>query len=82
MSTAGDFIFNCQMGRGRTTTGMVSASLISSILSWNKEDGHAIVDDESVTESYDAMDGPSEEEAYLQGDEGSRLIHVLLSNLV
>jgi hypothetical protein len=26
-----DFVFNCQMGRGRTTTGMIAASLIATI---------------------------------------------------
>ncbi|ORX58097.1 hypothetical protein DM01DRAFT_319996 [Hesseltinella vesiculosa] len=30
-----DIIFNCQMGRGRTTTGMVTACLISMILNHN-----------------------------------------------
>lgn len=69
MSQAGDFIFNCQMGRGRTTTGMVTASLISSTMSqnWDDEQGNAAILYEPSTEIYDTMDGPSEEEAYLQG---------------
>ena len=29
-----DFVFNCQMGRGRTTTGMVTACLISTTTQW------------------------------------------------
>ena len=70
MSEAGDFIFNCQMGRGRTTTGMVTACLISSTTSQNwdnneQENGAKLY--EPVAEIYDTMDGPSEEEAYLQG---------------
>ncbi|ORX37949.1 inositol hexakisphosphate-domain-containing protein [Kockovaella imperatae] len=31
LETGCDFVFNCQMGRGRTTTGMVTASLIATI---------------------------------------------------
>jgi len=66
LSFAGDFIFNCQMGRGRTTTGMVTACLISTTLTW---DGNAFeFDGEDEEEGYDAMDGPSEEDAYLQGE--------------
>lgn len=64
---AGDFVFNCQMGRGRTTTGMVMACLVSSIMHWNPEEA-ASVHYESPAEIYDSMDGPSEEEAYLQGE--------------
>jgi len=69
MSQAGDFIFNCQMGRGRTTTGMVTACLISSAMtqSWDDEQEDAAKLYEPATEMYDTMDGPSEEEAYLQG---------------
>ncbi|KAG5718118.1 hypothetical protein E4T56_gene7385, partial [Termitomyces sp. T112] len=66
---AGDFVFNCQMGRGRTTTGMVAACLISSTMhsDWDGESS-AIVKYEPSTEIYDAIDGLSEEEAYLHGE--------------
>lgn len=67
---AGDFIFNCQMGRGRTTTGMISACLVATIASWDGTTDllnvHQIeADDHELP--YDTLDGPSEEEAYLQG---------------
>ncbi|KAF8121766.1 inositol hexakisphosphate-domain-containing protein [Boletus edulis] len=65
-SQAGDFIFNCQMGRGRTTTGMVTACLISTIMNWVGDENVHVAEDMS-TLNYDSMDGPSEEEAYLQG---------------
>ncbi|KIP04476.1 hypothetical protein PHLGIDRAFT_75887 [Phlebiopsis gigantea 11061_1 CR5-6] len=66
---AGDFVFNCQMGRGRTTTGMVTACLIATTATWNKQDNEAPPPEESDgMEIYDSMDGPSEEEAYLQGE--------------
>ncbi|KAF5391632.1 hypothetical protein D9757_002462 [Collybiopsis confluens] len=76
MSDAGDFVFNCQMGRGRTTTGMISACLVSSTLEWNpvSEEGNdlmAIAQDdfeESQEGFFNSMDGPSEEEAYRQGE--------------
>ncbi|RDB25649.1 Paladin [Hypsizygus marmoreus] len=67
MSQAGDFIFNCQMGRGRTTTGMVTACLISSTMRWSGDEA-ALAQHEPPAEIYDSMDGPSEEEAYLQGE--------------
>lgn len=54
------------MGRGRTTTGMVTACLISSTMNWNEEEG-SLEQYEPTAEIYDSMDGPSEEEAYLQG---------------
>lgn len=65
--STGDFIFNCQMGRGRTTTGMVTACLIASSMSLER-DKCADVGPEGIVEIYDAIDGPSEEEAYLQGE--------------
>ncbi|KIK55186.1 hypothetical protein GYMLUDRAFT_48165 [Collybiopsis luxurians FD-317 M1] len=76
MSDAGDFIFNCQMGRGRTTTGMVSACLVSTTLEWNLENGEgndlmALAQDdfeENQDGFFNSMDGPSEEEAYRQGE--------------
>ncbi|KAF9243458.1 inositol hexakisphosphate-domain-containing protein [Melanogaster broomeanus] len=64
---AGDFIFNCQMGRGRTTTGMVTACLISTVMNWAGE-GYVDPLEEVNLVRYDAIDGPSEEEAYLQGE--------------
>ena len=54
------------MGRGRTTTGMVSACLIASTIQWEHKDEDLIADPVSL-DVYDPMDGPSEEEAYLAG---------------
>lgn len=65
LASAGDFVFNCQMGRGRTTTGMITACLISTALQW---DGNAFeFSGEEEERGYDTIDGPSEEDAYLQG---------------
>ncbi|KAJ7112000.1 inositol hexakisphosphate-domain-containing protein [Mycena epipterygia] len=67
LTQAGDFVFNCQMGRGRTTTGMVAACLIATTLNWDgKEPKYD--HEELALDTYDSMDGPSEEEAYLQGE--------------
>ncbi|TFY82418.1 hypothetical protein EWM64_g1600 [Hericium alpestre] len=66
-ATAGDFIFNCQMGRGRTTTGMVTACLIATTMNWKQHNDLDSPVHENVIE-YDYIDGPSEEEAYLQGE--------------
>ncbi|KAJ3567855.1 hypothetical protein NP233_g6086 [Leucocoprinus birnbaumii] len=68
-SQAGDFIFNCQMGRGRTTSGMVTACLIASTQQWTRQE-QQLAEHEPITEAeiYDPIDGPSEEEAYLQGE--------------
>ena len=57
------------MGRGRTTTGMVTACLISSSTTdWESSENNALSnDDEFTMEMYDAIDGPSEEEVYLAG---------------
>ncbi|KAM6504289.1 Inositol hexakisphosphate domain containing protein [Amanita muscaria] len=66
-SQTGDFIFNCQMGRGRTTTGMVTACLIASTMDWKEPEPMSMAREPSV-EYYDTMDGFSEEEAYLQGE--------------
>ncbi|KAL6297864.1 inositol hexakisphosphate-domain-containing protein [Sparassis latifolia] len=67
-----DFFFNCQMGRGRTTTGMIAACLISTTLSWEHELERGLlspkIESEYGLEQYDLIDGPSEEEAYLQGE--------------
>ncbi|KAE9405167.1 hypothetical protein BT96DRAFT_916343 [Gymnopus androsaceus JB14] len=54
MAEAGDFVFNCQMGRGRTTTGMVSACLTTLRIT---QEGF-----------FDSMDGLSEDDAYRQGE--------------
>jgi len=69
LSRAADFVFNCQMGRGRTTTGMVTACLIASTQQWTRQE-QQLTEHEPITETeiYDPIDGPSEEEAYLQGD--------------
>ena len=57
------------MGRGRTTTGMVTACLISSLITdWESSENNAMSDDELTLELYDAIDGPSEEEVYLAGE--------------
>jgi hypothetical protein len=64
---AGDFIFNCQMGRGRTTTGMVTACLIATAMNLERDEWTPDIEPDSIVGDYDAIDGPSEEEAYLQG---------------
>ncbi|KAJ6610725.1 inositol hexakisphosphate-domain-containing protein [Mycena sp. CBHHK59/15] len=67
LTQAGDFVFNCQMGRGRTTTGMIAACLIATTMIWDcRKDKYD--HDELIADTYDTMDGPSEEEAYLQGE--------------
>uniref|UniRef100_A0A8H7Y3N0 Inositol hexakisphosphate-domain-containing protein n=1 Tax=Psilocybe cubensis TaxID=181762 RepID=A0A8H7Y3N0_PSICU len=68
MSQAGDFVFNCQMGRGRTTTGMITACLISSTMQWQNYMNEVTAEDEMSPNLYDTMDGPSEEEVYLAGE--------------
>ncbi|PPQ89323.1 hypothetical protein CVT25_003160 [Psilocybe cyanescens] len=68
MSQAGDFIFNCQMGRGRTTTGMITACLISSTMNWQNYMNEVVNEDEMPLNMYDTIDGPSEEEVYLAGE--------------
>ncbi|KLO17434.1 hypothetical protein SCHPADRAFT_900700 [Schizopora paradoxa] len=68
---AGDFIFNCQMGRGRTTTGMISACLVANLNAWDgTKESLAILREQTTNPDvpYDTLDGPSEEEAYLQGE--------------
>ena len=63
-----DFVFNCQMGRGRTTTGMITACLIATTDGWSGQEGQTGPPVEDVQEEfYDSLDGPSEEEAYMQG---------------
>jgi Inositol hexakisphosphate len=65
--SAEDFIFNCQMGRGRTTTGMVTACLIATVMNLKRDERTSEIEPDSVVGDYDTIDGPSEEEAYLQG---------------
>ncbi|KAF9048553.1 inositol hexakisphosphate-domain-containing protein [Panaeolus papilionaceus] len=67
IAEAGDFIFNCQMGRGRTTTGMITACLISSTMNWTSSLNEEFIEEISP-EVYDPIDGPSEEEVYLAGE--------------
>lgn len=59
------------MGRGRTTSGMVTASLIATTMNTRWEDLVAVREDAALL-SYDTVDGPSEEEAYLKGMGTSR----------
>ncbi|KAG2359074.1 inositol hexakisphosphate-domain-containing protein [Suillus spraguei] len=65
---ADDFIFNCQMGRGRTTTGMVTACLISTTMNWQGEENYIDGHEDPDSVEYDSIDGPSEEQAYRQGE--------------
>lgn len=58
--------FNCQMGRGRTTTGMVASSLVYSLLMTDLADE---LDDRGLTQSTVALD--AEDEAG-EGDTASR----------
>ncbi|KAG2049290.1 hypothetical protein BDR06DRAFT_961637 [Suillus hirtellus] len=67
-SEANDFIFNCQMGRGRTTTGMVTACLISTTMNWQGEENYIDGQEDPDSVEYDSIDGPSEEQAYRQGE--------------
>ncbi|CAL1716907.1 unnamed protein product [Somion occarium] len=68
LDKAGDFVFNCQMGRGRTTSGMVTACLIATVTYWDSLKVSNTPPEIAVEEQYDSIDGPSEEEAYLQGE--------------
>lgn len=49
-----------------TTTGMVVACLVASTANWDKSQDTLLTPEENGLE-YDSIDGPSEEEAYLQG---------------
>lgn len=55
------------MGRGRTTTGMVTACVIATTLIWDTEGEPMEAADIDIMGHFDSVDGPSEEEAYLQG---------------
>lgn len=65
------------MGRGRTTSGQIAASLIATTR--RPDWGHlpAFVDEGILTN--DSIDGPSEEEAY---NEGERCIYVANNHLL
>jgi hypothetical protein len=55
------------MGRGRTTTGMVTACLIATVMNLKRDERISEIEHDSIVGNYDTIDGPSEEEAYLQG---------------
>ncbi|GJJ08366.1 hypothetical protein Clacol_002580 [Clathrus columnatus] len=63
-----DFVFNCQMGRGRTTTGMVAACLISTILA--QEVSPSLLSRQLQSENTDSLMSSelSVEELYTQGE--------------
>jgi len=79
LGKAGDLIFNCQMGRGRTTTGMVCASLIAHVLygDYRMEENHvqgnapapsaAAVSVGMAVVNSNREEEVSEEETYLNG---------------
>ena len=46
---------------------MITACLIASSMNLERDDHVSDVSPEGIVEDYDAIDGPSEEEAYLQG---------------
>ena len=56
------------MGRGRTTTGMVSACLVASIQTWDGKESLTATADDDDDFYGDSLDGPGEEEAFMQGD--------------
>jgi len=64
----GDLIFNCQMGRGRTTTGMVCACLVATVLNGNHKDLESEEVPLSPPSPFEVLEGVSEEEAYLNGE--------------
>ena len=49
---------------------MVTACLIATTMTWEHEQEDSFVEEQSNNglDQYDSIDGPSEEEAYLQGD--------------
>ncbi|CAO3598194.1 unnamed protein product [Absidia cylindrospora] len=80
-STGKDVLFNCQMGRGRTTTGMVAACLISMILNNNCmiDENNLLMNDTTTTNSNDTPEAGhlfetdrdeayDERERYLNGE--------------
>ncbi|CAK9780633.1 hypothetical protein CC85DRAFT_329266 [Cutaneotrichosporon oleaginosum] len=61
-----DFVFNCQMGRGRTTTGMIAASLIATIAREDTSD-EVYQSDEETEDEDDDVD-LDEAAQYLNGE--------------
>ena len=66
-------IFACYLGDVTndgvgTTTGMVVACLVASTANWDKTQDTLPSPEENGLDVYDTIDGPSEEEAYLQGE--------------
>jgi len=53
------------MNRGRTTTGMVCACLVATVLSGSYKD----LEYEEAASPFEVLEGVSEEEAYLNGKE-------------
>ncbi|WVF68673.1 hypothetical protein IAT40_003444 [Kwoniella sp. CBS 6097] len=64
MDQGTDFVFNCQMGRGRTTTGMTVASLIATIAN----DIQVLDMEYDEEEEGDDLEGMPERTQYLNGE--------------
>lgn len=60
LQTGSACVFNCQMGRGRTTTGMVIASLVSTV--WHYSDEMLTTNDMTGSVVFGASGGVEEEE--------------------
>lgn len=80
------------MGRGRTTTGMITACLISSTMDGFQGEQTDFttqelvvldVEEDTPIGGYDSMDGPSEDEVYLAGGwfSGMNLLSCLIHAL-
>ncbi|CAO0803096.1 unnamed protein product [Mucor circinelloides] len=74
-NTGVDVLYNCQMGRGRTTTGMVTACLMAMIMNNDAimmdKNGHILVDSPQSTRKsfiYNSENEESMEESYLNGE--------------
>jgi hypothetical protein len=80
LDNATDFIFNCQMGRGRTTSGQIAASLIATTRRPDWRHSPAFADEGVLTN--DSIDGPSEEEAYNEGDRSTHVVGIVCSLLL
>ncbi|KAJ9126445.1 hypothetical protein QFC24_002188 [Naganishia onofrii] len=61
-----DFVFNCQMGRGRTSTGMIAGSIIASIES--APDATQLGAEKTEDDKEEAEADYSEEAAYMNGE--------------
>ena len=70
------------MGRGRTTTGMITACLISSTMNWETLKNEVPAEDEMALGIYDSMDGPSEEEVYLAGNQSIPVLVIICSRVL